>query len=165
MCDLTSRTDCYLGVHFLKLFTLSKVQARESVNAVRVLTSRKKPQPRRREHDRQLHAEGMVTKAALSAALVSLRERSGLTQAQLCRRAGWEAQFVSRLESGRGRMPDITTLIRYGKVCGVSVGLLFARGNSVISSLTLQQSDHRRPFDALAGHSLNGAELALDPHL
>jgi transcriptional regulator with XRE-family HTH domain len=93
----------------------------------------------------------MVTKATLSAALVSLRERCRLTQTQLGRKAGWQVQFVSRLESGRGRLPDFTTLVRYGKACGVSIGLVFARGNSVVSALTLQDSNNRKPFEPLAG--------------
>src|SRR5215469_7661651 len=111
----------------------------------------KRPHPQRRAHDPKLHAEGMVTKATLSAALVSLRERCGLTQTQLGQRAGWQVQFVSRLESERGRMPDFTTLVRYGRACGVSIGLVFARGSSVVSALTLQHPNNRTPFEPLAG--------------
>jgi len=118
-------------------------------------------------HDPTLQADGMLTRATLAAALVSLRERCGLTQAQLGRRAGWQVQFVSRLESGRGRMPDFTSLVRYAKACGVSTGLIFARGSSVVSALTLQDSDNRKPFEPLAGQRIcaNGTGISLDPHL
>jgi hypothetical protein len=41
----------------------------------------------------------MATEAKLAAALMLLRERCGLTQVQLSRRAGGKPQFVLRLES------------------------------------------------------------------
>jgi hypothetical protein len=83
--------------------------------------------PHRAHHDPQLHAEGMTTKAALAAALIALRERCGLTQVQLYLRAAWKPQFVSRLESACGRMPDFATVVRYGNACGTAMGLLFSR--------------------------------------
>jgi transcriptional regulator with XRE-family HTH domain len=114
--------------------------------------------PRRRHHDPLLHAEGMATKAALAAALISLRERCGLTQVQLSRRAGWKPQFVSRLESARGRMPDIATIIRYGKACGTAIGLLFARQGecdlSIVTAVTLQAADERPSFEFLGGRAI-----------
>jgi transcriptional regulator with XRE-family HTH domain len=108
----------------------------------------------------------MVTKAELSAALTTLRQRSGLTQTQIGRRAGWQVQFVSQLESG-GRMPEVTTLVRYGKACGVSIGLVFTRGSSVVGALTLQDSNKRKSFEPLAGQcvDVNGAGYGSDPHL
>jgi transcriptional regulator with XRE-family HTH domain len=113
------------------------------------------PHPRRRQHDAQLHAEGMATKASLSAALISLRERCGLTQVELCRRAGWKPQFVSRLEAPRGRMPDFATVVRYGKACGTSIGLLFATLSegelSIVTAVTLQATDERTTFEYLSG--------------
>jgi transcriptional regulator with XRE-family HTH domain len=123
--------------------------------------------PRKRLHDPSLHDEGMVTRAELSAALASLRGRCGLTQTQVARRAGWQVQFVSQLESGRGRMPDFTTLVRFGKACGVSIGLVFTRGTSVVSALTLQDADKRKSFEPLAGGSvgLSGAGFDSDSHL
>lgn len=126
--------------------------------------------PRRKQHDPQFHAEGMITKAALSAALISLRRRCGLTQSQLCRRSGWKAQFVSRLESGRGRLPDFTTLMRYGKACGTSIGLLFARSRNheltIVTAVTLQAPDNTKPFESFAGHGVHvplGGQGALEP--
>jgi len=100
----------------------------------------------------------MITKAALSAALIALRKRCGLTQAELARRAGFTPQFASRIESRRGRIPDFSTIIRYGKACGTSVGLLFARANerqlTLVASMTLQAPNSTRHFESVAGESL-----------
>jgi transcriptional regulator with XRE-family HTH domain len=120
------------------------------------MTNHRRSRPKVDHND--LHAEGMITMAELSAALVALRQRSGLTQAQLSRRAGWKAPFLSRLESGRGRMPDFATLVRYGKACGASVGLVFVgppqEGQSIIRAVTLQAQGKLRPFEYLTGHRL-----------
>ena len=114
--------------------------------------------PRTRAHAPELHADGMITKAQLSAALVALRERCGLSQVELSRRARWTPQFVSRIESGRGRLPDFSTLVRYGKACGTSIGLVFVSCDNgawpVMQSLTLQALDGRRPFELLAGRGM-----------
>jgi transcriptional regulator with XRE-family HTH domain len=100
----------------------------------------------------------MATKAALSTALIVLRERCGLTQVQLSRRAGWKPQFVSRLESPRGRMPDFATIIRYGKACGTSVGLLFAiqeeRALSIVMGVTLQATTVSPSFECLESRAI-----------
>jgi len=116
--------------------------------------------PRRKHHDPQLHAEGMTTKAALAAALIALRERCGLTQVQLSRRAGWKPQFVSRLESPRGRLPDFATIVRYGKACGTAIGLLFAKQSecalSIVTAVTLRSAEATARFEFLEGRAIGG---------
>ena len=114
-----------------------------------------------KRHDARLHAEGMVTKEALAQALLDLRRGAGLRPVELARRAGWTNQFVSRLESFEGRLPDLTTIVRYGKACGVEIGLVFARaeerGLSVFSALTLQSELHERWYEELYGQVIPAA--------
>jgi transcriptional regulator with XRE-family HTH domain len=108
-----------------------------------------------KQHDARLHAEGMVTKQAFAEALLGLRTRANLRQVDLAGRAGWTSQVVSRLESVNGRLPDLTTLARYGKACRVEVGLVFALGGgnclAVVSALTLQSERHDRWYEELFG--------------
>jgi len=102
----------------------------------------------------------------LAVALISLRERCGLTQVQLSRRAGWKPQFASRLESRRGRMPDFATIIRYKKACGTAIGLLFAKQRecdlSIVTAVTLQGAVERPSFEFLGGRAIAEHSLIRD---
>ncbi len=54
-------------------------------------------------------------------------------------------------------MPDFGTIIRYGKACGTSIGLLFAvhveSDLSIVTAVTLQAADGSRSFEPMSGHS------------
>jgi len=106
-----------------------------------------------------LHAEGMVTKEALALALVDLRRLAGLRPVELARRAGWPPGTVSRLESVKGQLPDLATIARYGKACGVDIGMIFASVEAsslfVHSALTLQSARQGRWYEQLYGQAIN----------
>ncbi len=51
------------------------------------------------------------------------RERAGITQAELARRAGLERSNLALVESGR-RVPSVTTLLRVARALGVPVDAL-----------------------------------------
>jgi hypothetical protein len=122
------------------------------------------PHPRRKHHDPQLHAKEMVAKATLSAAPIPLPERGGLTQVQFSRRADWNPRFVSRLDSLRGRTPDLATIVRYGNACGTVIGLVFVKQGgcalAVVTAVTLQGALESTRFELLEGRPIGGQRLA-----
>lgn len=61
--------------------------------------------------------------------LIDLRLRKGLKQGEVASRMQRSKSFVSRLESGRGGMPDHETLSRYVRACGGHIGLVVATGD------------------------------------
>ena len=54
----------------------------------------------------------------LALALVGMRRKAGRTQKQVAEAAGWDQGYVSRLEFGRGPLPEVATVQRYAKACG-----------------------------------------------
>lgn len=56
--------------------------------------------------------------------LISMRERSGLTQDEIAKRMGTKAPNVSRLESGRAN-PSLKTLMSYAQACGFKLDFSF----------------------------------------
>jgi transcriptional regulator with XRE-family HTH domain len=63
----------------------------------------------------------MVSPARLSQALKRLRERRGLTQVQLAKRAKVAQGYVAMLESGERKSPSLPVLRRLAKALGVPV--------------------------------------------
>jgi hypothetical protein len=114
--------------------------------------------PRRGRDDSALEAEGMASRLEVALALVAARKSVGLSQAGLARQAGWRPQFVCRLESLDGRLPNLVSVLRYGKTCGLDVGLLFSSpaGNklTVASAVTLQSTVHPGLFESLVGQTI-----------
>ena len=74
-------------------------------------------------NDKALEAGGMASKLEIALALVAARKGVALSQAELARRSGWKSQFVCRLESLNGRLPNLVSLVRYAQTCGLDVGL------------------------------------------
>jgi transcriptional regulator with XRE-family HTH domain len=113
---------------------------------------------RRKHHDAALHADGMITKDALASSLIRLRQQAGLRQVDLVRLMGSTRSTISRLESPKGRLPDLHTLARYGKICAADVGLVFAAptasGIRVHSALTLQSVGEQRLYERLFDEDL-----------
>jgi transcriptional regulator with XRE-family HTH domain len=60
----------------------------------------------------------------LISSLITMREKSGLTQNEIAERMGTKAPNVSRLESGRSN-PSLKTLISYAQACGFKLDLGF----------------------------------------
>jgi cytoskeletal protein CcmA (bactofilin family) len=50
--------------------------------------------------------------------LVRMRAEAGYSQAELAKRAGWDEEFVSRLEEFSGPIPDDAIVARYAAACG-----------------------------------------------
>ena len=113
---------------------------------------------RRKHHDPRLHADGMISKESLAHALIDLRKHRGLRPADVARRASSTPAIISRLEAVHGRLPDLDTLARYGRACGVDVGLLFATpidGHlTVHSAVTLQSAEHRKLYESWFGEKI-----------
>jgi transcriptional regulator with XRE-family HTH domain len=60
-----------------------------------------------------------------------LREREGLTQAQLAKKAGVTEAYVSMIESGGRRNPSLPILKKLGRALGVPVGDSWNDGSAV----------------------------------
>ncbi|EOA3786246.1 helix-turn-helix domain-containing protein [Vibrio vulnificus] len=60
----------------------------------------------------------------LISTLITMREKSGLTQDQLAKKMGTRAPNISRLESGRTN-PSLKTLVSYAHACGFKLDLGF----------------------------------------
>jgi len=58
----------------------------------------------------------------LALSLIGMRRKAGLTQKQLATAANWDQGYVSRLESGRGPLPEAATVQRYAEACGGKAG-------------------------------------------
>ena len=56
--------------------------------------------------------------------LITMREKSGLTQDQVAEKMGTKSPNVSRLESGRSN-PSLKTLVNYAQACGFKLNLGF----------------------------------------
>jgi transcriptional regulator with XRE-family HTH domain len=116
------------------------------------------PDSRRFRNDPALAAQGMATKLEIALTLVAARTGVGLSQAELARRAGWKPQFACRLESVNGRLPNLTSILAYGRACHIAVGLLFSvyseNGLQVVRGLTLQSTEDRRVFELLTGREI-----------
>jgi HTH-type transcriptional regulator / antitoxin HipB len=56
---------------------------------------------------------------------VELREKAGLTQAQLADRAGVRQPLISRLESGKLVNTELRTLVKLAAALGVRARLVF----------------------------------------
>lgn len=105
-----------------------------------------------------LESRGMASRLHIALALVAARRAAGLTQLQLAQRAAWHSQFVCRLESLHGRLPNLLTLIRYARACQLDLGLLFSTPDTqpvhVIRAVTLQASHSHKTFEALSGRGI-----------
>ena len=62
---------------------------------------------------------------ALIDTLISMREKSGLTQVEVAERMGTKAPNISRIESGKAN-PSLKTLINYARACGFKLDLSFS---------------------------------------
>lgn len=60
----------------------------------------------------------------LISTLITMREKSGLTQDQVAKKMGTRAPNISRLESGRTN-PSLKTLASYAHACGFKLDLGF----------------------------------------
>ena len=60
----------------------------------------------------------------LISSLISMREKSGLTQDEVAEKMGTKAPNISRLESGRSN-PSLKTLVSYAQACGFKLNLGF----------------------------------------
>ncbi|HFQ5362195.1 TPA: helix-turn-helix transcriptional regulator [Vibrio vulnificus] len=60
----------------------------------------------------------------LISTLITMREKSGLTQDQVAKKMGTRAPNISRLESGRTN-PSLKTLVSYAHACGFKLDLGF----------------------------------------
>ncbi|MBB1313419.1 helix-turn-helix domain-containing protein [Aliivibrio sp. SR45-2] len=60
----------------------------------------------------------------LISSLITMREKSGLTQNEIAKIMGTKAPNISRLESGRSN-PSLKTLINYAQACGFKLDLGF----------------------------------------
>ncbi|PST98658.1 helix-turn-helix domain-containing protein [Photobacterium gaetbulicola] len=68
--------------------------------------------------------EELAPEFELISTLISMREKSGLTQDEVALRMGTKAPNVSRLESGKSN-PSLRTLVSYAKACGFKLDLGF----------------------------------------
>ena len=57
--------------------------------------------------------------------LRAARERSGLSQTEVARRAGTRQSVIARLESGKGGIPSFTLLDRVTRAIGLKVIIKF----------------------------------------
>jgi hypothetical protein len=116
------------------------------------------PDSRRVRNDPALEARGMATRLEVALSLVAARTGVGISQAELARRAGWKPQFACRLESVNGRLPNLTSILAYGRACRIAVGLLFSvqreNGLQVVRGVTLQSADDRSVFELLTGREI-----------
>lgn len=60
----------------------------------------------------------------LISTLITMREKSGLTQDEVAKKMGTRAPNISRLESGKGN-PSLKTLVSYAQACGFKLNLGF----------------------------------------
>lgn len=60
----------------------------------------------------------------LISSLITMREKSGLTQDQVAEKMGTKSPNISRLESGRSN-PSLKTLVSYAQACGFKLNLGF----------------------------------------
>ncbi len=60
----------------------------------------------------------------LISTLITMREKSGLTQDEVAKKMGTQAPNISRLESGRAN-PSLKTLVSYAHACGFKLDLGF----------------------------------------
>jgi len=60
----------------------------------------------------------------LISTLLTMREKSGLTQDEVAEKMGTRAPNISRLESGRAN-PSLRTLVSYAHACGFKLDLGF----------------------------------------
>jgi transcriptional regulator with XRE-family HTH domain len=63
----------------------------------------------------------------LGGRLKQLRSELGLTQAEVARRAGVSAPYLSELEGGHGRRPSGEVLLRLAEALGVTIAELLGR--------------------------------------
>lgn len=60
----------------------------------------------------------------LISSLITMREKSELTQDQVAEKMGTKSPNISRLESGRSN-PSLKTLVSYAQACGFKLNLGF----------------------------------------
>jgi len=60
----------------------------------------------------------------LISTLITMREKSGLTQDEVAKKMGTRVPNISRLESGRAN-PSLKTLVSYAHACGFKLDLGF----------------------------------------
>lgn len=60
----------------------------------------------------------------LISSLITMREKSGLTQDEVAKKMGTKSPNISRLESGRSN-PSLKTLMNYAQACGFKLNLGF----------------------------------------
>jgi transcriptional regulator with XRE-family HTH domain len=58
--------------------------------------------------------------------LAALRERLGISQAELAKRANIDQSYISRMEAGRNDNPSLDTLVKLARAFDMSVAELIA---------------------------------------
>jgi cytoskeletal protein CcmA (bactofilin family) len=86
--------------------------------------------------------------------LVRMRAEAGYSQAEVARRAGWDEEFVSRLEEFSGPIPDDAIVARYAAACGRHASPRAAAPNGDVG---------RRPRERGEGtESVIGADVTIE---
>jgi ribosome-binding protein aMBF1 (putative translation factor) len=80
----------------------------------------KYPPEDREEYDRAYAAAALA--GELAELVYNLRDRAGLTQAELARRMGTTQSSIARIESG-GSLPTVEMLARLARAMGISLRL------------------------------------------
>ena len=75
-------------------------------------------------HEVKKEYDDLKEEFELISSLISMREKSGLTQQEIAEKMGTKTPNVSRLESGKGN-PTYKTLVRYAKACGFNLEMSF----------------------------------------
>jgi transcriptional regulator with XRE-family HTH domain len=74
---------------------------------------------------------GILEKTALKRRIgvmfASMRAIAGLSQRNITEETTWDKGFVSRLEGAHGGIPEIETIVRFAKTCGLKVGLVVCK--------------------------------------
>ncbi len=86
--------------------------------------------PRSREPKRRQAAKAKPSHKALGRAVAFTREELGLTQAEVAKKTGLHATYISGIENG-SRNPTWTVLSQISRALGLSISELAARAESL----------------------------------
>ena len=75
-----------------------------------------------------------MDRADIAEELRRTRERAGLTQAEIARRAGTTQSAVSRMESGRV-LPSVAAVVRFAEAVGTSITLVLGPAHAPTSAV------------------------------
>jgi cytoskeletal protein CcmA (bactofilin family) len=86
--------------------------------------------------------------------LVRMRAEAGYSQAEVAKRAGWDEEFVSRLEEFSGPIPNDAIVARYAAACGRRTSQRAAAPNSDAGRRPRERSE--------ATESVIGADVTIE---